>query len=243
MQKPRFKRPLLKLSGEMFGGKDGYGFDREALEAFAREVKSLVDSGITPGIVIGGGNFFRGAKSTLPSLKRHNADSVGMLATVMNSICFADHLEAIGVKAAVFSAMPIGTFTKVYDINLARSYMDENTCCIFSGGTGHPYFSTDSGSALRAVEVGCDVLIKATKVDGIYDSDPIKNKNAHKFTEITFEEVLTKKLGVMDLVAITLCRDNKLPLKVLSLNDSGVLLKACMGEKIGTNVIEDNKNI
>jgi uridylate kinase len=166
-----------------------------------------------------------------------------MLATVMNSICFADHLEAIGVKTAVFSAMPIGTFTKVYDINLARSYMDENTCCIFSGGTGHPYFSTDSGSALRAVEVGCDVLIKATKVDGIYDSDPIKNKNAHKFTEITFEEVLTKKLGVMDLVAITLCRDNKLPLKVLSLNDSGVLLKACMGEKIGTNVIEDNKNI
>lgn len=237
-RKPRFSRPLLKLSGEMFGGKDGYGFDRATLESFAREVKSLVDSGITPGIVIGGGNFFRGAHSTLPAVKRHRADAIGMLATVMNAICFAEHLEAAGVRTAVFSAMPVGTMTIYYDIDQARKFLDNGVVCLYSGGTGNPYFSTDSGSALRAIETGCDVLIKGTKVDGVYDSDPAKNPSAKRFPQISYEEVLARKLGVMDLVAITLCRDNRMPLKVLSLSEPGILLRACMGETAGTDVIE-----
>ncbi len=236
--RPRFIRPLLKLSGEMFGGKDGYGFDRSTLEKFAEEVKALIKVGITPGIVIGGGNFFRGARTTLPALKRHRADAIGMLATVMNAICFAEHLEAAGVKTAVFSAIPMGSMALAYDIALARRYLVEGIVCLYSCGTGNPYFSTDSGSALRAIETGCDVLIKGTKVDGVYDSDPAKNPNAHKFDQITYEEVLARNLGVMDLVAITLCRDNRMPLKVLNLNEPGIMLRACLGENTGTDVIE-----
>ena len=235
---PRFIRPLLKLSGEMFGGKDGYGFDRSTLEKFASEVKMLINAGITPGIVIGGGNFFRGARTTLPALKRHRADAIGMLATVMNAICFAGHLEAAGVKTAVFSAIPMGSMALAYDIDLAVRYLDEGIVCLYSCGTGNPYFSTDSGSALRAIETGCDVLIKGTKVDGVYDSDPAKNPAARKFDRITYEEVLARNLGVMDLVAITLCRDNRMPLKVLNLNEPGIMLRACLGENTGTDVIE-----
>jgi uridylate kinase len=233
-----FNRPLLKLSGEMLGGQDGFSFDRQTLENFALEVKSLVDEQITPGIVIGGGNFVRGARSALPALKRHRGDAIGMLATVMNAICFAEHLEDIGIKTAVFSAMPIGEMTRPYNIDVARDLLDQGVVCLYSGGTGNPYFSTDSAAALRAIETGCDVLIKGTKVDGVYDSDPCKNKKARKFTSITYSEVLERRLQVMDLAAITLCRDNKMPLKVLSMNQTGAILKACQGENIGTNVIE-----
>lgn len=237
-QNPRFKRPLLKLSGEMFGGKDGYGFDRTTLEKFAGEVKALVTAGIVPGIVIGGGNFFRGARTTLPALKRHRADAIGMLGTVMNAICFAEHLEAIGIRTAVFSAVPLASMALAYDIDQACRNLNDGVVCLYSCGTGNPYFSTDSAAALRAVETGCDVLIKGTKVDGVYDSDPAKNPAAKRFTQITYEEILEKSLGVMDLVAITLCRDNRMPLKVLSLNEPGILLRACMGEVAGTDVIE-----
>ncbi len=235
---PRFTRPLLKLSGEMFGGKDGYGFDRTTLDKFAEEVKALVTAGITPGIVIGGGNFFRGARTTLPALKRHRADAIGMLGTVMNAICFAEHLESIGVRTAVFSAVPLSSMTLNYDIDQACRNLNDGIVCLYSCGTGNPYFSTDSAAALRAIETGCDVLIKGTKVDGVYDSDPAKNPGARKFDQITYEEVLARSLGVMDLVAITLCRDNRMPLKVLSLNEPGILLRACLGENTGTDVIE-----
>lgn len=237
-QKNQFKRPLLKISGEMLGGKDGFSFDRETLEVFALEVKSLIEHQIIPGIVIGGGNFFRGARTTLPALKRHRGDAIGMLATVMNAICFAEHLENIGIRTAVFSSMTIGEMTRPYNIDQARELLDQGVVCLYSGGTGNPYFSTDSAAALRAIETGCDVLIKGTKVDGVYDSDPYKNKNAKRFDRISYSEVLERKLQVMDLVAITLCRDNKMPLKVLSLNQSGALLKACLGENIGSDVIE-----
>lgn len=235
---PRFSRPLLKLSGEMFGGNGGFGFDRATLEKFAEEVTSLQAAGITPGIVIGGGNFFRGARTTLPALKRHRADAIGMLATVMNAICFAEHLEAAGMRTAVFSAVPLANMALAYDIDQARRLLAEGVICLYSGGTGNPYFSTDSAAALRAIETGCDVLIKGTKVDGVYDSDPAKNPAAIKFDQITYEEVLARNLGVMDLVAITLCRDNRMPLKVLSLNEPGILLRACLGETTGTDVIE-----
>jgi uridylate kinase len=233
-----FSRPLLKLSGEMFGGSDGYGFDRNTLESFAAEVKELTQNGIIPGIVIGGGNFFRGARTTLPAMKRHRADAVGMLATVMNAICFAEHLEAAGLKTQVFSAVPMSPLAEGYNIDKAARLLNEGVVCLYSCGTGNPYFSTDSAAALRAIETGCDVLIKGTKVDGVYDSDPFKNPDAKRFSQITYEKVLELNLGVMDLVAITLCRDNHMPLKVLSLKEPGILLRACRGEDVGTDVIE-----
>lgn len=234
----RFRRPLLKLSGEMLGGSDGFGFDRKVLEGFAKEIKTLTQAGITPGIVLGGGNFFRGARTTLPALKRHRADAIGMLATIMNAICFAEHLEAAGVKSKVYSAVPMHPLVAAYSVDDAIACLNSGIVCLYSGGTGNPYFSTDSAAALRAIETGCDVLIKGTKVDGVYDSDPVKNPTATKFHQITYEEVLRRNLGVMDLVAITLCRDNRMPLKVLSLAETGNLLKACSGAEIGTDVIE-----
>lgn len=233
-----FSRPLLKLSGEMFGGSDGFGFDRNTLEAFATEVKKLTDNNIIPGIVIGGGNFFRGARTTLPAMQRHRADAVGMLATVMNAICFAEHLEAIGIKTKVFSAVAMPPLADGYNIDKATQLLKEGVVCLYSCGTGNPYFSTDSAAALRAIETGCDVLIKGTKVDGVYDSDPFKNPEARKFSKITYAKVLELNLGVMDLVAITLCRDNRMPLKVLSLKEPGILMRACKGEDVGTDVIE-----
>lgn len=235
----KYKRPLLKISGEMLGGTSGKGFDGETIERFATEVRTLVNIGVIPAIVIGGGNFFRGARSNLPLLKRrHRADAIGMLATTMNAICFAEHLESIGVKTRVYSAIPMGSLCRPYQIGESIQSLNDGIVCLFSGGTGNPYFSTDSASALRAIENGCDVLIKGTKVNGVYDTDPAKNKNAVKFDNVTFKEVLDRKLGVMDLVAITLCRDNNMPLKVLSLVESGNLIGACRGEAIGTNVIE-----
>lgn len=238
MQKTEFKRPLLKLSGEMLGGVDGFGYNKESIERFASEIKSLTQANIIPGIVIGGGNFFRGARTSLPALKRHRADAIGMMATIMNAICFAEHLESISVKAAVFSAIPIGTVAIPYNSDEARRYLSQNIVCIYSGGTGNPYFSTDSAAALRAIETGCDVLIKGTKVDGIYDSDPVSNSSAKKFEKITYQQILNKNLKVMDLVAITLCKDNLMPLKVLSLDEPGILLKACLGATVGTDVLE-----
>ena len=234
----RFRRPLLKLSGEMLGGSDGFGFNRSVLDGFAREIRTLTENGIVPGIVLGGGNFFRGARTTLPALKRHRADAIGMLATVMNAICFAEHLEAAGVKAKVYSAIPMHPLVAAYDIDDAVANITAGVVCLYAGGTGNPYFSTDSAAALRAIETTCDGLIKGTKVDGVYDSDPVKNPSATKFLQITYEEVLRRNLGVMDLVAITLCRDNRMPLKVLSLAEPGNLLKACCGAATGTDVIE-----
>lgn len=236
--RPGSTRPLLKLSGEMLGGSAGEGFDRLALESFSQEIAELVAHGIIPGIVIGGGNLFRGGRSHLPALQRHHADTIGMLATVMNAICFADHLSALGVPSRVFSAIPIGTQVSTYDIDAARHLLDQGTVCFFAGGTGHPYFSTDTAAALRAVEVGCDLLIKATKVDGVYSADPSRDPTARRFDRISYQEVFDRRLGVMDLMAIALCRDHKLPLVVLSLTPNGNVFRACQGDPIGTTVYE-----
>jgi uridylate kinase len=235
----RYRRPLLKLSGEMLGGVSGTGFDRASVERYAIDVKTLVDNGVTPAIVLGGGNFFRGARGHLPHLRRHRADFVGMLATMMNAVCFADHLEAIGVKTTVFSAVEAPKICEPYQIDHAISSLRTGVVCLFAGGTGAPYFSTDTASALRAVEVGCDVLIKATKVDGVYDQDPMKDPQAKKFDRITYSEVLRLGLGVMDAMAIALCRENQMPLQVLSLAVPENLLRACRGEPIGTIVEEE----
>ena len=231
-----YTRPLIKISGEMLGGQDGFAFDADSIKKYAREIKKLVDRDIIPGIVIGGGNFFRGARTTLSSLKRHRGDAIGMLATVMNAICFAEYLESFGMKTAVFSAMPTGQLALPYNIDQARQFIANKTVCLYSGGTGNPYFSTDSAAALRAVETGCDILLKGTKVDGVYDSDPVKNPDARKFDTISYSEVLERKLKVIDLVAITLCRENDMPLKVLALDSPENLLRACTGFKTGTDV-------
>lgn len=221
----------------MLGGETGFGFDRPSIEGYAAEIAELVKNNITPALVLGGGNFFRGARGHLPAMHRHSADFVGMLATVMNAVCFAEHLIAAGVKCAVFSAVEMPKICFPYQIDEARKALQSGTVCLFAGGTGNPYFSTDTGAALRAIEVGCDVLIKATKVDGVYDKDPKKYKDANKFETITYAEVLQRELGVMDLVAIALCRENRMPLEVLSLAEKGNLLRACRGLKIGTKVI------
>ncbi len=235
---PRFKRPLVKLSGEMLGGWGGSGFDPGSIETFCREIAELVNNGISPAIVIGGGNFFRGAHGHLPALRRHRADFIGMLATVMNSLCFSDHLAYIGVQSEVFSAVPMPSICPSFQVDQARKALDSGVVTIIAGGTGNPYFTTDSAAALRAVEVGSDVLIKATKVDGVYDADPVKFPEARKFDRISYSEVLERNLGIMDLGAITLCRENRMPLIVLSLAQSQALLRACRGEKIGTEIVE-----
>ena len=235
----RYRRPLLKLSGEMLGGESGFGFHRPSLEEYAGLISGLVRHGITPAIVLGGGNFFRGARGHLPALQRHHGDYVGMLATVMNAVCFADHLTAAGVRCQVFSAVDMPRICTSYDIDRVRHTLEQGTVCLLAGGTGNPYFSTDTGSALRAIEVGCDVLIKATKVDGVYDADPKKNPAARKFDVISYGEVLSRGLGVMDLNAIALCRENRMPLLVLSLAETDSVLRACRGEPVGSRVVED----
>lgn len=236
------KWPLLKLSGEMFGGSSGFGFDRTSLDTYVEEITELIRNGITPSIVLGGGNFFRGARTQLPALRRHRADAIGMLATLMNSICFAEHLLHQGIPTEVFSAIQIDSVCSFYQIDRARATLDGGSVCIFACGTGAPFFSTDSAAALRAVELGCGVLIKATKVDGVYDCDPMKNPKAKKFESITYSEVIERDLQVMDLVAISLCRENEMPLIVLSMAESGSILRACQGKHIGTRVIADRKN-
>ncbi|MBF0406838.1 MAG: UMP kinase [Candidatus Riflebacteria bacterium] len=234
-KKFQFSKPLVKLSGEMLGGDSGTGFDKSSLENFSEMIAELVEKKITPSVVLGGGNLFRGGRNALPALKRFHGDYIGMLATVMNAICFADHLEK-HVKTRVFSAVAMPGICESYQIDNVRKAVSDGYVCFFAGGTGNPFFSTDTAAALRAIETGCDVLIKATKVDGVYDSDPEKNPDAKKFETITYSEVLDKQLGVMDLMAIALCRENKLPLIVTSLAERGNLLKACIGDKIGTRV-------
>ncbi len=236
--KPRFSRPLLKLSGEVLGGAAGYGFDRQVLTDLAERIREMTTHGITPALVLGGGNIFRGGRNQLPALRRHRGDAIGMLATVMNSVCVAEHLIAAGVPAEVYSALEMPKVCPTFDLDRARRDLENGTVVIFAAGLGEPFLTTDTVSALRAIEVGCDVLIKATKVDGVYDSDPAKNPKAKRFTEITYAEVLERSLGVMDLSAIALCRENRMPLLVCSLIERDAVLHACLGKPIGTRVFE-----
>ena len=221
-------------------GNQGFGIDPEVVNRVAEQIKSVKELGAQIAIVVGGGNIFRGVQNcTKLGMPQAAADYVGMLATVMNCIYVSEILRNLGMETQVFTPFACSTFTELFSKDKAVKAMEEGKIVFCGGGTGHPYFSTDTGSALRAIETGCDVLIKATKVDGVYDADPAKVPTAKKFDTISYEEVLDRKLGVMDLVAITLCRDNVMPLKVLSLNESGVLLKACLGENVGTDVVPE----
>lgn len=233
-----YKRILLKLSGESLMGKQGYGIDPDRLNDYAKQIKEVALRGVQIGIVIGGGNIFRGLSGATKGFDRVKGDQMGMCATVINSLALSSALEAIGVKTSVMTAIrmePIGEF---YTKWKAIDAMEAGRVCIFSAGTGCPYFTTDTGSALRGIEIEADIMLKGTRVDGIYTADPEKDPTATKFTEITYDEIYSRGLKVMDLTATTMCRDNHLPIYVFNMDIVGNLVRVIEGEKIGTLVRE-----
>lgn len=232
----KFKRILLKLSGESLMGAQGFGIDPERLADYARQIKEAHDMGVQLGIVIGGGNIFRGLSGSQKGFDRVKGDQMGMCATVINSLALSSALGAIGVKTKVLTAIrmePIGEF---YSKWKALEAMEDGYVCIFSAGTGSPYFTTDTGASLRGIEIEADVMFKGTRVDGVYTADPEKDSTATKFDDITYAEVLEKGLKVMDLTAICMCQDNHLPIYVFNMDEYGNLKRVLNGEPIGTLV-------
>ncbi len=237
MAELKFKRVLLKLGGEALAPLEGSGIDPHAANTIAQQVKRVVGLGASLAIVIGGGNIWRGKIGIEVGMDQATADYMGMLATVMNSLVLMDALEHIGVTTRVQTAIQMQSIAEPYIRRRALRHIEKGRVVIFAGGTGNPYFTTDTAAALRAVEMNADILIKATKVDGIYDSDPKKNPNAKKYDTIRYMDALSQQLEVMDATAISLCMDNKMPLMVLNLWDHDALSKALLGEKVGTLVI------
>lgn len=228
------KRILLKLSGEALAGEAEFGIDPKVLSRMALEIGQLVGIGVQVGIVVGGGNLFRGAALQAAGLDRVAGDHMGMLATVMNGIAMRDALERNNIKTRLMSAIPMSGVVDHYDRRAAVRHLQGGDVLIFVAGTGNPFFTTDTAACLRGIEINADIVIKATKVDGVYDADPVKNPAAVKYDYLTFDEVLDKKLGVMDLTAICLCRDHNMPLTVFNMNKQGALLNLVVGEKEGT---------
>ena len=236
MSKPIFKRVLLKLSGEALQGDEGYGISPPILESIASQIKDVVELGIELGVVIGGGNIFRGVAASAQGMDRASADYMGMLATVINSMALQDALEAQGLETRVLTAIEMQEIAEPYIRRRAMRHLEQQRVVIFGAGTGNPYFTTDTAASLRAMEIHAEAILKATKVDGIYDSDPMKNPDAVKFDDLSYLEVLQRDLHVMDSTAISLCRDNNLPIVVFNLHEKGNIRRAVMGEKIGTVV-------
>lgn len=231
-----YKRILLKLSGESLMGEQQYGIDAVRLQEYAEQIKEIVDLGVQVGVVIGGGNIFRGLSGASKGFDRVKGDSMGMLATVINSLALSSGLDAVGCRSRVLTAMrmePIGEF---YSKQKAVESLEEGYVTIFSGGTGNPYFTTDTASSLRGIEIEADVMLKGTRVDGIYTADPEKDPTATKFDKITFDDVYIKNLRVMDLTATTMCKENDLPIIVFDMDTVGNLKKVVNGDKIGTLV-------
>jgi uridylate kinase len=233
---PRYKRILLKLSGEALMGDDAYGINRETLWRIVNEVKVVVDLGVEIGIVIGGGNIFRGMAGASTGMDRATADYMGMLATVMNAMALADAMRQANIQARVQSALNIEQVVEPYIRGKAIRYLEESKVVVFGGGTGNPFFTTDTAAALRGSEIGADIVLKATKVDGVYTADPKKNPTATRFTRISFDEAIGRNLAVMDATAFALCRDQKLPINVFSIFKAGALKRVVMGEDEGTLV-------
>ncbi len=231
-----FKRILLKLSGEALMGERQFGIDPVVLKSFAHEVAEIHNLGIQIGIVIGGGNIFRGIQAAAHGIDKVSGDHMGMLATVINSIAFQNALEEVGVQTRLQSAIKMEQIAEPYIRRRAIRHLEKNRVVIFGAGTGNPYFTTDTAAVLRAIEIEAQVIIKATRVDGVYDSDPEKNPDAIKYDEITYKQVIEKELRVMDQTAITLCSENNLPILVFNVNQKGNLKKLITGEKIGTLV-------
>lgn len=231
-----YKRVLLKLSGEALAGQAGYGIDTDVLKVLAQEIKEVHDSGVEVAIVLGGGNIFRGIKGATKGMDRASADYMGMLATMLNCLALQDALEHEDVHTRVQSAIEMQELAEPYIRRRAIRHLEKARIVIFGAGTGNPYFTTDTTAALRAMEVGAQVVLKATKVDGIYDADPKKNPNANRYDQVTYIEVLQKRLEVMDSTAISLCMDNNLPIIVFDLNQRGALKRVIAGEAVGTLV-------
>lgn len=236
MSELKYKRILLKLSGEAIGGENGYGINVSEAEAIAGRVQKVYEMGVEVAIVIGAGNIWRGKQGLDRGMDRATADYMGMLATVMNSLVLMDALERINVYTRVMSAIEMRAIAEPYIRRRAIRHLEKKRVVIFGAGTGNPFFSTDTAAALRATEIDADVVIKATKVDGVYDSDPKKNPNAVKFDELSYIDVLNRRLAVMDSTAITHCMENKVPILVLNLWDQTALTNALLGEKVGTLV-------
>lgn len=237
MDKPAFKRILLKLSGEALMGDDAYGINRATIAAIVAQVKEVVDLGVEVGVVIGGGNIFRGVAPAAEGMDRATADYMGMLATVMNAMALQDAMKHAGIPARVQSALNIEAVAEPYIRGKAIRYLEEGRVVIFGAGTGNPFFTTDTAAALRGVEIDAEIVLKATKVDGIYTDDPKKNPHAKRYETVTFDEAIQKNLKVMDATALTLCRDQKMPISVFSIFKPGALKRVVMGENEGTRVV------
>jgi len=236
VSEPRYKRILLKLSGEALIGDQRYGIDPAVIGRLADEVKDLAGAGIQVGMVIGGGNIFRGAGLAKAGINRVSADHMGMLATVMNSLAMQDALEQRQVPTRVMSALKVNQVCEDYIQRRAVRHLEKGRVTLFAAGTGHPFFTTDSAASLRAIEIGADLLIKATKVDGVYSADPMKVADAQFYTRLSFTQALREELKVMDATALVLCRDHGIPLRVMNIYESGALMRLMHGEDIGTLV-------
>jgi uridylate kinase len=231
---PAYKRVLLKLSGEALAGGAGFGIDAERVKALAREVADVTAAGIEIGVVVGGGNIFRGIAAAARCIDRVTADHMGMLATVINSLALSDALEQMGIPTRVMSAIEMHQVAEPYIRRRAIRHLEKGRIVIFAAGTSNPYFSTDTAATLRALEIRAEVIAKGTRVDGVYDRDPLKFPNALRYNEITYLEVLSQGLGVMDATSIAMCRDNRLPIIVFNLNTTGNIMRMSMGEPVGT---------
>lgn len=238
MVKPKYKRVLLKLSGEALMGDKQFGIDSSVLKQYSLEIKSIHELGVQIGIVIGGGNIYRGVSNSSDNIDKVTGDHMGMLATLINALALQSALEHQGLITRLISAIRMEVIAEPFIRRRAVRHLEKDRIVIFGAGTGNPYFTTDTAAALRAVEIEADVIIKGTRVDGVYDSDPEKNPHAVKFPTISYLDVLKKNLGVMDMTAITLCRENKLPILVFNMNESGNLRRLMMGEEIGTTVMD-----
>ena len=238
MAEPAFRRVLLKLSGEILAGEEGFGIDPERASYLANEVKSIRDLGVGVGLIIGAGNIFRGIQAASKGMDRVTGDYLGMLATIMNAISLQDALEKAGCETRTLSAISVAQIAEPYIRRRAIRHLEKERIVIVAGGTGNPFFTTDSAAALRATELGAEIMLKGTKVDGVYDKDPTVHEDALKHDSVTFNTILTKNLRVMDLTAITLCKENNLPIRVFNINQSGYLKELALGGKIGTLVSE-----
>jgi uridylate kinase len=236
MSSSKFTRILVKLSGEALLGNSDYGIDPAVLKRIAGELQDIVQMGVQIAVVIGGGNIFRGAGLARAGMDRVAADHMGMLATVMNSLAMQDALEGLGMYARVMSAIRINEVCEDYIRRRAVRHLEKGRVVIFAAGTGNPFFTTDTAASLRAIEISADILLKATKVNGVYSDDPVRNPSATRYSQLTFDRVLTDKLNVMDATAIVMCRDNRLPLRVFNLNNAGDLTRIVKGEDVGTTV-------
>ena len=236
MSEPAFSRILLKLSGEVLANKHGFGIDPEKVLYLAQQIKPVYVSNVKIGLIIGAGNIFRGLEASAGGMDRVTGDYLGMLATIMNGISLQDALEKVGCETRVLSAINVTQIAEPYIRRRAIRHMEKGRIVIIAGGTGNPFFTTDSAAALRANELGSEILLKGTKVDGVYDKDPVKNSDAKKYDNLTYSKVIRDDLRVMDMTAITLCNENNIPIRVFNIKSPGDLYDIIMGSKIGTNI-------